>query len=44
MEKTLQFWQIDKGDKLPLGLPTLKMTFTDPRQIDLKLIDKRDEI
>lgn len=28
--KTYHFWQVDRGDKLPLGPPQLMMSFTSP--------------
>ena len=27
--KTIHTWQVDKGDKLPLGSPTIMMAFTE---------------
>ncbi|MBA0731529.1 hypothetical protein Golax_022662 [Gossypium laxum] len=35
--KTIHFWQIDKGDNLPLGLPQLMMTLTRDGQLDDEL-------
>ena len=42
--KTYHFWQVDRGDKLPLGGPELMMSFTkDGQQEGLKeLIKERD--
>ena len=42
--KTYHFWQVDRGDKLPLGGPELMMSFTkDGQQEGLKeLIQERD--
>lgn len=34
--KTWHFWQIDRGDPLPLGYPTLMGSLTEERQIDLR--------
>ena len=31
--KTFHFWQIDRGDNLPLGMPELMMSFTNSRQV-----------
>ena len=31
--KTYHFWQVDRGDKLPLGQPELMMSFTNENQI-----------
>ena len=31
--KTYHFWQVDRGDKLPLGEPQLMMSFTKDEQI-----------
>ena len=33
--KTWHFWQVDHGDSLPLGRPTLMGSFTDSDQVDL---------
>lgn len=33
--KTWHFWQVDKGDELPLGYPKLMGSFTNNDQIDL---------
>ena len=30
--KTYHFWQVDRGDQLPLGKPELMMSFTEPGQ------------
>jgi len=40
--KTWHFWQIDRGDTLPLGIPQLMMGFTQDRQADPKLVAERD--
>jgi hypothetical protein len=31
--KTYHFWQVDKGDTLPLGKPELMMSFTKAEQV-----------
>jgi hypothetical protein len=41
--KTWHTWQIDRGDKLPLGLPKLMMGFTADGQGDQKMIEQRDK-
>jgi len=41
--KTIHFWQIDRGDKLPLGPPQLMMAFTQDDQVEWDLVNKRDE-
>src|ERR1700744_5240248 len=33
--KLYHFWQVDRGDELPLGLPKLMGSLTDSRQIDV---------
>ena len=35
--KVFHFWQYDKGDTLPLGLPQLMMSFTDYGQLNPEL-------
>ena len=30
--KVYHFWQVDRGDKLPMGEPKLMMSFTGPEQ------------
>jgi hypothetical protein len=42
--KTFHFWQVDRGDKVPLGLPTLMMSFTQDGQINPELVKRRDEL
>ncbi|KAL6000530.1 Oil body-associated protein 1A [Asimina triloba] len=37
--KTFHFWQVDRGDELPLGLPQLMMAFTRDGQLDEKLVE-----
>jgi len=41
--KTWHTWQIDRGDKLPLGVPKLMMGFTADGQNDSKLVAQRDK-
>ncbi|MCJ1375738.1 hypothetical protein MMC20_006975 [Loxospora ochrophaea] len=43
--KTYHFWQVDKGDKLPLGEPQLMMSFTEQEQFPefAKVVGERDE-
>ncbi|XP_042501340.1 oil body-associated protein 1A-like [Macadamia integrifolia] len=45
--KTFHFWQIDRGDELPLGLPQLMMALTRDGQLDTALaqdVEKRFEV
>ena len=41
--KTWHFWQVDRGDKLPLGIPQLMMGFTADGQVDPNLLADRDK-
>ena len=45
--KTYHFWQVDRGDKLPLGEPKLMMSLTQKEQCPPpgfdKLVEERDE-
>ncbi|KAL8770973.1 MAG: hypothetical protein Q9209_003392 [Squamulea sp. 1 TL-2023] len=41
--KTYHFWQVDRGDKLPLGQPQLMGSFTSQEQIPEGLLKERDE-
>lgn len=44
--KTYHFWQVDRGDKLPLGGPELMMSFTQMEQVERVAGDRvkeRDE-
>ncbi|KAI9882233.1 MAG: hypothetical protein M1823_006019 [Watsoniomyces obsoletus] len=42
--KTYHFWQVDRGDPLPLGPPQLMAAFTDESQVDFdKIVSARDE-
>ncbi|KAJ8634401.1 hypothetical protein MRB53_027737 [Persea americana] len=36
--KTFHFWQVDKGDTLPLGLPQVMYAFTRDGQLDDNLV------
>jgi hypothetical protein len=41
--KVFQLWQVDRGDKVPLGRPELMTSFTSNDQIDLdRLVADRD--
>lgn len=40
--KTWHLWQVDRGDKLPLGLPKLMMGFTADGQADPAMVAARD--
>ena len=42
--KTWQTWQIDKNDKLPLGIPQLMMAFTKDGQAKANLLAQRDQL
>ncbi len=41
--KTWQTWQVDRGDRLPLGIPQLMMGFTADGQANQQMIDDRDK-
>lgn len=41
--KTWHFWQVDRGDELPLGIPQLMMGFTQDGQANPDLVAKRDK-
>lgn len=41
--KTWHTWQVDRGDKLPLGIPQLMMGFTADGQADAALVTARDK-
>jgi hypothetical protein len=41
--KTWQTWQVDHGDKVPLGIPQLLMAFTADGQVDPALVAARDQ-
>lgn len=42
--KTWHFWQVDRGDKLPLGIPQLMMGFTEDGQAKESIIAERDKL
>ena len=41
--KTWHTWQVDRGDKLPLGIPQLMMGFTADGQANSKMVSDRDQ-
>ena len=41
--KTWHTWQVDRGDKLPLGVPQLMMSFTEDGQVNEAMVRARDE-
>jgi hypothetical protein len=41
--KTWHTWQVDRGDKLPLGIPQLMMGFTQDGQAKREFVDARDK-
>jgi len=42
--KTWHTWQVDRGDKLPLGIPQLMMAFTADGQAKANIIAERDKL
>jgi hypothetical protein len=42
--KTWHTWQVDRGDKLPLGIPQLMMAFTADGQAKANIISERDKL
>jgi len=42
--KTWHTWQVDRGDKIPLGIPQLMMAFTKDGQLDPKIGAERDKL
>ena len=42
--KTWHTWQVDRGDKLPLGIPQLMMAFTKDGQLDPKIAAEREKL
>jgi hypothetical protein len=42
--KTWHMWQVDRGDKLPLGIPQLMMAFTKDGQLDPKIAAEREKL
>jgi len=41
--KTYHFWQVDRGDKVPMGEPQLMTSFTEDSQVNKALWKERDE-
>ncbi len=41
--KTWHFWQVDRGDKLPLGIPQLMMGFTQDGQAGAELLKRGED-
>jgi hypothetical protein len=41
---TWHTWQVDRGDKLPLGIPQLMMAFTKDGQLDPKIAGEREKL
>ncbi|TGO81981.1 hypothetical protein BPOR_0955g00040 [Botrytis porri] len=41
--KTFHFWQTDRGDELPLGMPVLMGSFTADEQVPWDKVKERDE-
>jgi hypothetical protein len=42
--KTWHTWQIDRGDKLPMGIPQLMMAFTKDGQAKANIMAERDKL
>lgn len=42
--KTWHTWQVDRGDKLPMGIPQLMMAFTADGQAKANIIAERDKL
>jgi Protein of unknown function (DUF1264) len=42
--KTWHFWQVDRGDKLPMGIPQLMMAFTADGQAKVSVVAERDQL
>jgi Protein of unknown function (DUF1264) len=42
--KTWHFWQVDRSDKLPLGIPQLMMAFTADGQAKANIVAERDRL
>jgi hypothetical protein len=36
--KTFHFWQVDRGDRVPLGMPQLMLSFTKDSQVSALVI------
>jgi len=41
--KTYHLWQVDRGDKVPMGAPELMISFTKQEQLKKGLVEERDE-
>lgn len=41
--KIYHLWQVDRGDKLPLGEPQLMVSFTDDSQVPMEKLKERNE-
>lgn len=41
--KTYHFWQVDRGDAIPLGRPELMMSFTKDEQVPWNKVKDRDQ-
>ncbi|CAM9551383.1 unnamed protein product [Phaeothamnion confervicola] len=41
--KTWHFWQVDRGDTLPMGVPQLMMAPTQDGELNTKMVDERNE-
>jgi len=41
--KSIYTWQVDRGDDLPYGVPQLLMSFTQPGQLNVDMLKKRDD-
>ena len=42
--KTWHMWQVDRGDKLPMGIPQLMMAFTADGQANPAIVSQRDQL
>ena len=42
--KTWHTWQVDRGDKLPMGIPQLMMAFTADGQAKANIVAERDKL
>src|SRR5438105_6406104 len=42
--KTWHTWQVDRGDKLPMGIPQLMMAFTADGQAKANIVSERDKL
>jgi hypothetical protein len=40
--KTFHFWRVERGDELPLGMPSLMMSFTAEGQVPWGKVEERD--